>query len=306
MRKPMRPVAGLIGHMQEKNITFNVMTLEAAQNYLDKNNNYFKLTSYRKNYSKFTSGIRKGQYENLDFAFLIELARIDVLLRKAILGMCLDIEHFLKAKLIKGVEDDPEEDGYTIVECFLKTEAGQQANSSIIQKKNNPYCGDLIKAYQDEMPIWAFVEVISFGALLSLAKYVAATTTWEMPVDYISLDKVRQIRNAAAHNNCIINDLNAKQNGSTPPKHIMEFVANCGLGKEVRRKKMSNQRFAQMMHMLYVYDRIVQSENSRNQSLSALKSLVNERMLEHRDYFESNSVIKSTYIAFRTVVNHLA
>ena len=127
-----------------------------------------------------------------------------------------------------------------------------------------------------------------------------------MPVDYISLDKVRQIRNAAAHNNCIINDLNAKQNGSTPPKHIMEFVANCGLGKEVRRKKMSNQRFAQIMHMLYVYDRIVQSENSRNQSLSALKNLVNERMLEHRDYFESNSVIKSTYIAFRTVVNHLA
>lgn len=119
MRKPMLPVAGLIGHMQEKNITFNVMTLEAAQNYLDKNNNYFKLTSYRKNYSKFNSGIRKGQYENLDFAFLIELARIDVLLRKAILGMCLDIEHFLKVKLIKGVEDEPEEDGYTIVECFL-------------------------------------------------------------------------------------------------------------------------------------------------------------------------------------------
>lgn len=82
--------------------------------------------------------------------------RIDVLLRKAILGMCLDIEHFLKVKLIKGAEDDPEEDGYTIVECFLKTEAGQQANSSIIQKKNNPYCGNLIKAYQDEMPIWAF------------------------------------------------------------------------------------------------------------------------------------------------------
>lgn len=45
MRKPMLPVAGFIGHMQEKNITFNVMTLEAAQNYLDKNNNYFKLTS---------------------------------------------------------------------------------------------------------------------------------------------------------------------------------------------------------------------------------------------------------------------
>lgn len=306
MRKPMLSVTGLIEHMQSKNITFNIMTVDGAKEYLEKNNNYFKLTSYRKNYSKFTSGKCEGQYENLDFAFLIELARIDVLLRKTILGMCLDIEHFLKVKLIKGVEDDPEQDGYTIVEGFLKTEAGQQANRSIIRKNNNPYCGDLIKAYQDEMPIWAFVEVISFGSLLSLAKYAAATTTWEMPVDYISLDKVRQIRNAAAHNNCIINDLNTKQNAGTPPRHITEFVADCGLSKTVRGKKMSNQRFAQMMHMLYVYDKIVQSENSRNQSLAALKKLVNERMLEHKDYFESNSVIKSTYMAFRTVVNHLA
>ena len=101
MRKPMLSVTGLIEHMQSKNITFNIMTLDGAKEYLEKNNNYFKLTSYRKNYSKFTSGKYEGQYENLDFAFLIELARIDVLLRKTILGMCLDIEHFLKVKLIK-------------------------------------------------------------------------------------------------------------------------------------------------------------------------------------------------------------
>ena len=79
MRKPMLSVTGLIEHMQSKNITFNIMTVDWAKEYLEKNNNYFKLTSYRKNYSKFTSGKCEGQYENLDFAFLIELARIDVL-----------------------------------------------------------------------------------------------------------------------------------------------------------------------------------------------------------------------------------
>ena len=306
MRKPMLPVAGLIEHMQAKNITFNVMSVDAAQNYLDKNNNYFKLTSYRKNYPKYNSGNRSGQYICLDFAYLIELARIDVQLRKVILGMCLDIEHFLKVKLIKGIEDDPNQDGYTIVADFLKTDEGQYAFKQIGQKLNNPYCGDLIRAYQTSMPVWAFVEVISFGSLLKFAKYVSENTTWHMPVDEISLDKVRQIRNAAAHNNCIINDLNAKPNAKSPPWHITEFVTRCGLNKNTREKKMSNPRFAQMMHMLYVFDKVVQSENSRNQSLCILKQLVNVRMLEHKEYFAKNDMITSTYNAFREVVNAIS
>ena len=125
MRKPMLSVDQLISHMQSKNITFAVMDVDDVKAYLGKNNNYFKLSSYRKNYSKYTSGERAGQYENLDFAYLIELARIDVQLRKVILGMCLDIEHFLKVGLIKGIEDDTNQDGYTIVEDFLKSSDGQ-------------------------------------------------------------------------------------------------------------------------------------------------------------------------------------
>ena len=47
----MLSVDDLISHMKEKGILFDIMTEDAAKEYLGKNNNYFKLSSYRKNYS---------------------------------------------------------------------------------------------------------------------------------------------------------------------------------------------------------------------------------------------------------------
>lgn len=35
-----------------------------------KNNNYFKLRAYRKNFEKYVGGAKNGQYINLDFAML--------------------------------------------------------------------------------------------------------------------------------------------------------------------------------------------------------------------------------------------
>ena len=119
MQKPMLSVTDLVAHMKNKGITFNITSEADATAYLHQNNNYFKLTSYRKNYSKYTSGTKAGKYENLDFAYLVELARIDVQLRHVILAMCLDIEHFLKVQLIRAVEIAPGEDGYSIVADFV-------------------------------------------------------------------------------------------------------------------------------------------------------------------------------------------
>lgn len=73
MNKPMLGVDDLILHMKSKGIAFTEMSEDDAKAYLHKNNNYFKLTSYRKNYAKCMQGSRTGQYEKLDFAYLVEL-----------------------------------------------------------------------------------------------------------------------------------------------------------------------------------------------------------------------------------------
>lgn len=326
MNKPMLGVDALVAHMQNKGIAFDKMTEEDAKAYLHENNNYFKLTSYRKNYIKGKQGAKQDKYEHLDFAYLVELARIDVLLRQTILAMCLDIEHFLKVQLMRAIEQAPNEDGYKIVSNYVFGTDGQgfserahnsrdrsrDISNKIDRNKNNPYCGGLISKYNEEMPVWAFIEIISFGDLIRFVKYVADEIGWTIPVDIETLDRVRQIRNAAAHNNCIINDLKPiyeddrkKKLKCKEPVYITKFMHSAGIAVGTRQKKLSNRRFSQMVHLLYAFDKIVTSSNSRTARLNELKHLVNNRMIQNKDYFKDNQLLTSTYDVLKRVVDNL-
>ena len=102
----------LITHMKSKGITFNIISESDAKVFLQENNYYMKLASYRENYSKYSVGKKAGQYINLDFAYLKELSTFDMHLRYLIIQMCLDLEHALKVSLLTHVEKNPKEDGY--------------------------------------------------------------------------------------------------------------------------------------------------------------------------------------------------
>lgn len=326
MGKPMMNVDELIQHMKEKGILFSIITEAEAKKHLCAHNNYFKLTSYRKNYTKYTTGCKAGQYERLEFAYLRELARIDTEIRHLLLDMSLDIEHFLKVALIKAVEDlaeSTDEDGYKIVADFL-TDAG---NTSIAQRSSNisrragkfsgkirpgnrnPYCSGLIARYGAEMPIWAFVELISFGELEELVTYCAQQRNWNPPVDLKTLDRVRQIRNACAHGNCIINDLRPTvkhaPGKSYAPRYITQFVYNAGVSKCTAQTKLSNPRIGQLVHLLFIYDQLVTSEYTRSMRIAQLNNLINNRCLENRAYFASNPLLSSTYQFFAKIVSSI-
>ena len=320
MRKPMKTANELIEHLKSKGVSFSIIPEEEAKRHLSQHNNYFKLSCYRKNYTKFDKGQKAGQYERLEFAYLIELARIDTDVRHLLLQMSLDIEHFLKVALISAVETRMEagedEDGYKIVKGFLlgddiesiSTRADAVSRRAggfsrkVSQNKRNPYCAGLITSYSSEMPIWAFVELISFGDLRDLIEYYSCKTGWQAPVDLQSLDRVRQIRNACAHGNAIINDLrpvsNSKTGISNTPPFITQFVVASGISSTTRQKKMSNPRINQIVHLLYIYDKVVTSTNTREKRLTELNELMHKRMLCHEEYFASNQILSSTYEFF--------
>ncbi len=46
--KPRLSLEGQVEHLKQKGVLFNIMDEEAAKEYLARNNNYFKLTAYRK------------------------------------------------------------------------------------------------------------------------------------------------------------------------------------------------------------------------------------------------------------------
>lgn len=321
MKKPLLTSDQLVQHMIDNGIQFNIIDQERAKRHLSNHNNYFKLSSYRKNYTKYTSGPKTGQYERLEFAYLRELARLDTLIRHLLLEMTLDIEHFLKVLLLKEVENniDNGEDGYIIIEDFLfdsgtqstkeRAETASKRSGNFFRKINsnmkNPYCGGLVNKYADDMPVWACVELMSFGDLKDLIEYYANKTGWKLPVDIQSLDRVRQLRNACAHGNAIINDLNAVSGvpmKSKAPLFISSFVINAGISKTMREKKLSNPRISQIVHLLYVYDKLVKSKNTRTIRLDALKKLIYERIPENKAYFQGNALLVSTYQFFRKII----
>ena len=312
----MLSVEQLVAHLKDKGVKFSIMSEAEAIKYLSQNNNFFKLSSYRKNYSKYTDGEHVGKYENLDFAYLIELARIDVEIRHILLKMCLDIEHFLKVHLITFVEnrviEGTGEDGYKIVLNYLAdahntNEQDKQAKSKIRSEKfekkikqsqHNPYCGNLISKYQHNMPIWALVEIIAFGDLLDIIDFCVENYSMTLPIDRACLDRVRQIRNATSHNNCIINDLNSSPKKINTPPFITTFVSSAGVSKNAREKKLSNPRINQIVHLFYAYKIIVTSQNTRTIRINELKDLLNNRVLNHAEYFKPNTILTSTYDFF--------
>jgi hypothetical protein len=70
MSKPKLTIDEQIEHMKSKGIQFHLVNESAAKNFLLKNNYYFKIKSYTKNYDTYTSTDKKGQYINLEFAYL--------------------------------------------------------------------------------------------------------------------------------------------------------------------------------------------------------------------------------------------
>ena len=102
IKKPKLSLDEQIEHLKDKGILFNIMDESDAKKYLEQNNNYFKLTAYRKNYNKHPDGKNKGKYINLEFAYLVDMAIIDMRLRYQIVHMALDIEHHAKLQLLRN------------------------------------------------------------------------------------------------------------------------------------------------------------------------------------------------------------
>ena len=204
--KVMLTVDELIDHMKLKGITFNEISEDEARDFLTNNNYYMKLASYRANYEKCPSGKRMGQYIKLDFAYLKELSTLDMHLRYYIVEMCLDIEHAIKVQLIKHISSNPEEDGYVTVRQFLSNDKRFNILKDIQSHKSGAYCSELIDKYYPFFPAWVFVEVISFGTLLYFCKFYEDLYGTEI-VNNSLMNTVRDLRNACAHSNCLLNHL---------------------------------------------------------------------------------------------------
>lgn len=296
-----------VNHMKSKGVTFNIMTEEDAASYLENNTYYFKIKSYAKNYAKYQYGDSVGNYVNLEFAYLKDLSIIDMHLRHFILKTAANIEHAMKVRFLRDFNNSTD-DGYTLVRIFFREHPGLE--EEICAKKGNSYTSDLIDKLQHEgFAIWNIVELLSLKDFLQLynrffEEYPDALSghNW-----YYPMQGVRKLRNAAAHNNCIINSLRKPYTGKIRYNNkIDRFITQVpGIGKKSRSNNRSNQVIYDFITMLYLVDEIIASNEMKKAIFSEAYALFHSRMTKHAEYYSKESSITSAYSYVKKIVDFL-
>lgn len=296
-----------IEHMKSKGIQFNIVSENDAISYLTNNTYYFKIKAYAKNYDKYRTTEKAGQYVNLEFAYLKDLAIIDMLLRHFILKTSVDLEHTIKTRFLRDFNNS-EDDGYYLVQKFL--DENPLILDEIKRKKENSYTKDLSnKLLKDGFAIWNIIELLSLKDFLLLyqrfyAEYPNARTGHNL---YYPMQAVRKLRNAAAHSNCLINTLRRPYSGKVSYNGKVDaFVKRISsIDKKSQRSNLSNQVVYDFVTMLYLVDEITDSSGVKKQTIKEIHDLVHGRMVKNADYYKKESAICSTYNFIKKIVDFL-
>ena len=291
--------------MKNRGITFNGISENDAKQFLQNNNYYMKLAAYRANYDKCDTGKRQGQYKKLDFGYLKELSTIDMYLRYIVMDMCLDIEHVIKVRLIKNITNNPSEDGYDIVRKFIAQDDNLRILKNIRSHKSGEYCKDLIEKYYPYFPVWVFVELISFGDLLYFCSFYEKIYGVQI-INNKLMNTVRDVRNAAAHSNCLLNKMTEKIDSTKQVNNeISSFIIGMkNISKTSRVNNLSYKFTNSFVTVLYVYDSLM-NEIPKQKRYKEIQEFMNGRVVKNKQFFQSNSKIVGVYNFHKKVIDNL-
>lgn len=313
--RQMMCVNEMVDYLKQKNIKFVKMSETDAENYLRDNNNYYNVTSYKNNFEKYSAGELAGKYIDLDFAYLKDLSIIDMRLRLVLFKIIIDIEHYLKIKILNRVETIDQEDGYRVVNLYLEKDYNDEkfpkkVHNSIFKKMGNEYYQKIFSKYDinkdnkiENIPIWEFLEIITIGELVNFYDFYTKeyNLTEEHKNVFIFRDIVK-LRNAVAHNSCVLCELDKKDNLYSPDYKIIQYLKECGIGKDTRDNKLKNSRIRQITYTLYMFNEIVTSEGVKDNVKEDINELFYGRIIHHKEYYNNNELLKSIYLYFGKII----
>lgn len=154
----------------------------------------------------------------------------------------------------------------------------------------------MVIKYKDDFAIWNIVEVLSFNDFTKLYKiYYDKYKTKDSMDEY--LWSVRLLRNAAAHNSCLLNSLRTPYNYKIKPnKKVINYLSRMEkVSKEVRRSRMKNPVIHDFVVTLYVFNNVITSRKIKHITMEELKNIIDNRLSCNKDYFEKEQILKSNY-----------
>ncbi|QNL96543.1 Abi family protein [Treponema sp. Marseille-Q4132] len=281
-------------------LTFNLISEEDAKSFLQKHNYFFRLKQYAETCNERT---KSGKYIGLDFGHLVELSTVDMFFRKLILKMTIDLEHYLKVKLVNECQNNPADDGYEVVDKFLESHEKIKATLTSGARLAG-YSGLDFDKYIEVPTVWNFVEMIGFYDFINF--YIFYYDFFRIKCDYAKhFDSVRRLRNAAAHNICMLCSFKSVQSFKYDLDTSFELLrGNIGIGNGVISSCMKVPLLNDFAVMLSVYTKLITSPKIKEFTLKEISEFFDGRMIHRKQYFESNTEIKNAYRFARKVLEY--
>lgn len=296
---PKLTVSQLISHMRDDlGISFRFVSEDAAFEFLQKNNFYYRLKPYAANFEQ----TRKGKYLELDFGHLRELSTIDMYLRKLLFKMSVDAEHYFKVHLVNDCQNNSYDDGYKVIEAFFQK---HPAAKTKFQKfwDGNPYGNP---AATESLNVWTVAEFLPFLELTEFFEFYY--DFFGMKDEFAKLFvSVRKIRNASAHNACMLGMLEPQQNFKYDPELFVQFQ---NVGYRLTRGEVASALKVPFLNdfavMLKAYSKIVSSPNVKSETFREMQDFFTGRMRKRKDWFANCEKIRAAYKFALAVLNHFA
>ncbi len=313
--KSILKISEMVSYLKNKNVKFDLISETEAEKYL-RCNNYYNIISYRHNFEKYLiNGKFIDKYIDLDFAYLKDLSMIDYKVRLIFFKMLINIEHSLKIRILNLIENINQEDGYQIVNMYLEKDFNdkkfpKKVHDSIFKKIGSEYYQKIFSKYDidkdkklENIPIWEFLEIITFGELVNFYEFFSNEYMLKKEKENIFiLREIVKLRNAVAHNTCILCDLDKKDNQYAPDFKVVRYLKNCKIGKESRNNKLANSRIRQMTYTLYMFNEIVISTEIKKNVTNDINKLFYKSIIFHKEYYNNNELLKSIYVYFDNII----
>ena len=234
---------------------------------------------------------------------MVELSTVDMFLRKLILKMTLDFEHYLKVKIINDSQENPADDGYAVVESFLKTHNRVRHLIENLNNSLNFYNRQVFEKYKETPSVWSIVEMLGFSDFIDF--YAHYYQYFHLKCEYTPhFDSVRRLRNAAAHNTCMISNLKPQNWFKSDIEINFELLgAKLDVGNGVISSCLKVPVLNDFAVMLSNYVKLISSPKIKEKTLEEIQDFFNGRMILNKDYFENVNEIKNAYHFAKAVLD---
>lgn len=237
--------------LESYGVEFNIVTRDEAKTFLSRNTYFFKLKSYKANYQP-VNGMQQPTFP-IEFAFLMELSKVDFHLGRLCWAMCMGVEHSIKIRLNRRMMDykNPtaiRDAGRAFVNNYLSKEPSYAQDPSTMPSKRykevhaNYYTEDLVAAKQDDFAPWHLWELLSFGKQVELYFSMLGAMGEHDPNRHLLLI-TQKLRNAVSHGNCLLTNLatpipSMRTDSPKPDRQVLEVARTlCTPSKKPSRKK---------------------------------------------------------------------